>query len=395
MTSRDFVAETRFEFSTATRIVFGRGAAFEAVKEIRKLGSRALLVTGGNAKRAEPFADALKSAGVFVASFSQSFEPTVEDIQNARTQAKEAGCDMVVAFGGGSVVDTGKAVAALMSNEGEVMDYLEVVGKGLPITKPKVPFVAVPTTAGTGAEVTKNAVITVPSFKVKVSMRSPWMLPALAIVDPLLTISMSKKTTAAVGLDALTQVIEPYISIAPNPMTDALCREGMIRAARSLSDVYENGDNVDAREDMCITSLFGGLCLANAKLGAVHGFAGPLGGMFDAPHGEICGILLPHVMEALVSAASRSGNSRLIDRLTEVARLLTGDPDAKPSDGSFWLTRLTAKLHLSSLASFGIAEEDLDEIVEKASRSSSMKGSPLAFTVAELREVLARALLPM
>jgi alcohol dehydrogenase class IV len=382
-----------FEFASATRIVFGRGAAFDAVKDIRKQGSRALLVTGRDVRRAASLADALISTGMFIEFFSQGFEPTVDDIQNARTTAKNACCDMVISFGGGSAVDAGKATAALMTNDGDVMDYLEVVGRGLLITKPPAPFVAIPTTAGTGAEVTKNAVISVPSSKVKVSMRSPMLLPALAVIDPLLTVSMSKKTTAAVGLDALTQVVEPFVSVAPNPITDALCREGISRAGRSLRPAYQDGDNLDAREDMCVASLLGGLCLTNAKLGAVHGFAGPLGGMFDAPHGEICGILLPHVMEVLVSAvASRSDNAGLMDRFDEVGRLLTQNPNARAADGVQWIKKLTNDLGLPGLSSFGITESDMDEIVKNAARAGSMKGSPVSLTESELREIFLRAL---
>jgi alcohol dehydrogenase class IV len=384
---------TPFEFASATRIVFGRGAAFTAIKDIRKLGSRALLVTGRDVRRAAPFADALISTGMSVEFFPQGAEPTVDDIQNAREAATERRCDLVISFGGGSAIDAGKAVAALMTNDGEVMDYLEVKGKGLPVAKPPAPFVAVPTTAGTGAEVTKNAVIFVPSFKVKFSMRSPMMLPRLAIIDPLLTLSMSKRITAAVGLDALTQVIEPFISNAPNPITDALCKEGMMRAARSLRIAYQDGEHLDAREDMCVVSLFGGLCLANAKLGAVHGFAGPIGGMFDAPHGKICGILLPHVMASLASAAAvRSDSGSIMERLDEVARLLTGNPKARASDGVEWIKTLTCDLGLPSLSSFGITAHDIDEIVNKAALSSSMKGSPVAFTETDLRTILLRAL---
>ena len=193
-------------------------------------------------------------------------------------------------------------MAALLTNEGDLSDYLEVVGKGRPLQNPAAPCIAVPTTAGTGAEVTYNAVLGVPDQHVKVSMRSPLMLPRWAIVDPLLTHSMPPELTASTGLDALTQLIEAFVSNKANPLTDGVCREGLQRAGRSLRRAFEDGSDAEAREDMSLASLFSGMALANAKLGAVHGFAGPLGGMTDAPHGVICGKLLPYVMQANVRA---------------------------------------------------------------------------------------------
>lgn len=204
---------------------------------------------------------------------------------------------MVIGLGGGSVLDAGKAIAALVTNLGNVFDYLEVIGKGQPLVNAPLPFIAIPTTAGTGTEVTRNAVLGSPAHGVKVSLRSPMMLPSLAIVDPELTYGLPPEITASSGLDALTQLIEPFVSVKANPMTDAICREGIRHAAKSLRTVYHNGADASAREGMSLASLFGGLALANAALGAVHGFAGPLGGMLNAPHGAICAKLLPLVME--------------------------------------------------------------------------------------------------
>ncbi len=383
----------RFEFASAGRIVFGKDALTRSVQEICRPGSRVLLLTGKAPERAATLADALESDGTHVHRFAVLKEPTVDTVREALSIGRDCNAEAVIAVGGGSVIDTGKAAAALLTNDGDLMDYLEVVGRGLPLLHPALPFTAVPTTAGTGTEVTKNAVIGVPERRVKVSMRSPCMLPRLAVVDPLLTCSMSPRTTAAVGLDALTQVIEPYLSNQANPLTDALCLEGMARAARALKRAFKNGDDVDAREDMCVTSLFGGLALANAKLGAVHGFAGPLGGMFDAPHGEICGILLPHVMDALSAALKdRAPASEAARRMDKVAQTLTGTPDATAADGVLWIRHLTDALGLPGLQAFGVTEGDIPAIAAQAKQASSMKGSPVAFTDEELHHILSAAL---
>jgi alcohol dehydrogenase class IV len=279
-----------------------------------------------------------------------------------------------------------------MTNEGDPLDYLEVIGKGQPLRQPPTPYIAIPTTAGTGAEVTRNAVLASPEHRVKVSLRSPWMLPRLALVDPELTHSMPPAITATTGMDALTQCIEPYLSVQANPLTDALCREGIQRAARSLRRAYEQGDDPAAREDMALASLFGGLALANAKLGAVHGFAGPLGGMFDAPHGAICARLLSFVMEANLKALrQREPDSPILPRFDEVARLLTGHPEATADDGVKWLHDLSAALHIPPLADYGVTTADFEALIEKAGRSSSMKGNPIPLTPDELRAILAQA----
>ena len=264
-----------FEFATATRIIFGAGRAKDLGGIVAEFGKRALFV---QPEPALPCATTALADGV---AFGVSGEPTVALVREGTELAQREGCDVVVGFGGGSVIDTAKAIASLLANGGDPLDYVEVVGKGKTISKPSAPFIAVPTTAGTGAEVTRNAVLGSPEHKVKVSMRSAHMLARVALVDPLLTLGLPPAVTASTGLDALTQVIEPFVSCKANPMTDAICREGMRRAARSLRRAYENGSDVAAREDMSVTSLFGGLALANAGLGAVHGFAAPIGGMFS------------------------------------------------------------------------------------------------------------------
>jgi alcohol dehydrogenase class IV len=272
-----------FEFATANRIVFGPETWLETIPYALAYGRHICLVTGSTPERAEQLIQELKGKNISLTMLSIDGEPTLEMVEKAADKARENKCNMVIGFGGGSVIDSGKAIAALLNNTGELLDYLEVIGKGRKLEQKPVPYVALPTTAGTGAEVTRNAVIGSSQHKVKVSMRSPLMLPTLAIIDPTLTYELPADITAATGLDALTQLVEAFVSRKATPMTDGLCREGIARAARALPVVYQNGEDTRAREDMSLASLFSGLALANAGLGAVHGFAGPIGGLFPAP----------------------------------------------------------------------------------------------------------------
>ena len=383
----------RFEFATATRIIFGAGTLGEIGPLAAEMGERALVVTGHAAARGAPLLDGLAAQGIDYVTFSVTGEPTTEVARLGTQRAREENCDLVIGFGGGSVLDTGKAIAALLTNGGDPLDYLEVIGRGLPLTQPSAPCIAIPTTAGTGAEVTRNAVLASPEHRVKVSLRSPLMLPRLALVDPELTHSMPPEVTASTGLDALTQVMEPYVSKRSNPLTDALCREGMRCAARSLRRAYEQGDDAAAREDMMLASLFGGLALANAKLGAVHGFAGPVGGMFPAPHGAVCASLLPHAMAVNVQALQeRLAGSEALRRYDEIACILTGSDKATAGDGVAWVQELCQALRVPSLASYGVTPEDFPVLIEKGSVSSSMQGNPIKLTSDEMREILARSL---
>ena len=384
---------TCFGFATATRIVFGAGTLGEAGPAAKAMGRRALLITGRTAERADSLRELLAAEGIATVEFAVRGEPTTEVARLGTERARESGCDLVVGFGGGSVLDAGKAIAALVANQGDPLDYLEVIGRGQPLESPPLPYIAIPTTAGTGAEVTRNAVLGSPEHGVKVSLRSALMLPRLALVDPELTYSLPPEVTASTGLDALTQVMEPYVAKRANPMTDALCREGMRRAARSLRRACQQGDDPAAREDMALTSLFGGLALANAGLGAVHGFAGPLGGMFHAAHGAICARLLPHVMAANIRALQqRLPESPALRRYDEIARLLAGKAEANADDGVAWVQELCRALKVPSLRSYGMTETDLPSAVEKSSVASSMRGNPIELTPAELTQILERAL---
>jgi alcohol dehydrogenase class IV len=307
--------------------------------------------------------------------------------------ARAAGSDLVIGMGGGSVIDAAKAIAALLANAGDPYEHLEVIGRGLPLRNPSAPVIAVPTTAGTGAEVTRNAVLASPEHRTKVSLRHASMLPDVALVDPELTYAMPPAITASTGLDALTQCLEPFVSHLATPLTDGFCREGLARSARSLLRAFNDGANVDARRDMALASLCGGLALANAKLGAVHGFAGPIGGMFEAPHGAVCARLLPLVMAANVRALQeREPDSPALDRYADAAKLLTGDANASVADGVSWVQALCAELAVPGFAGYGMTEDDLADVAAKAMPSSSMKGNPIGLSEEELVAVLQQAL---
>ncbi len=383
----------RFEFSTAGRIVFGPGVSDQIPDLAAGFGPRVFLVLGGTQERFSRVVDQITARGIRWQSFRVTGEPTTEIVQTAARLAREATADVVVAIGGGSVLDTGKAVAAMLTNKGDLSDYLEVVGKGRPLRKAAAPCLAVPTTAGTGAEATFNAVLGVPDRHVKVSIRSPLMVPRWAIVDPTLTYSMPPDLTASTGLDALTQLIEAFVSNKANPLTDGVCREGLQRAGRSLRRAFQDGHDANAREDMSLASLFSGMTLANAKLGAVHGFAGPLGGQTLAPHGVICGKLLPYVMEANVRALQdRAADSPALARFDEVGRVLTGRSTARASDAVTWIQELCAALGLPGLRRYGLCENDLPTITAKAKNASSMKGNPIELNDEELIGILRQAI---
>ena len=385
--------DMRFEFATATQIVFGTGTLREAGPLAKSLGRRALVVQGSNPRRAARLLEALPSVGVAAATYSIAGEPELSTVERGVARARNEQCDLVIGFGGGSVIDAAKAIAAMLTNEGGLLDYLEVIGRGKALTKPSAPFIAIPTTAGTGSEVTRNAVLASAEHKVKVSLRSPLMLPRVALVDPELTYDLPPAITASTGLDALTQLIEPYVCSRANPMTDGLCREGIVRAARSLRVAFADGQNKSAREDMAVASLFGGFALANAGLGAVHGFAGPIGGMFPAPHGAVCAALLPHVMAANLRALHDRGTSTsILGRYQAVARWLTGRVTATPDSGVAWVEELVRDLQIPRLRAYGLTDASVEEVVAKAEKASSMKANPITLTTTELRETLRAAI---
>lgn len=383
---------TAFEFATAGRILFGQGSVQQLGSIAADYGARALLVTGGSPSRAQAIIPLLEAAGVAATLYSVPHEPTVPMAREAVALARQIGAQVVIGFGGGAALDAGKAIAALATNHGDPLDYLEVIGRGQALSEAPLPYIAIPTTAGTGAEVTRNAVLASAEHRVKVSLRSPLMLPRVALIDPTLALSVPPNVTASTGMDALTQVIEPFVTPAANPMTDAFARDGIVRAARALRRAYAQGDDLDAREDMALAALMGGLALANARLGAVHGFAAPIGGMFDAPHGAICAALLAPVMRMNVQALrARDPQRPALARYAEVARLLTGRDAATPEDGADWVAALAADLAIPPLSAYGITHAHFDEIAQKAAQASSMKGNPIPLTHDELVSILAAA----
>jgi len=380
-----------FEFAAADQIIFGAGKLNELGRQIVGKAKSLLLVRGRSSDAIPRVKEILSAQEIQFTEFQVHGEPTVEVVREGVKAARD--CDTVVGLGGGSVLDAGKAIAALVTNPGDIFDYFEVVGKGQPLVHASLPYIAIPTTAGTGSEVTRNAVIESTEQKVKVSLRSPLMLPHIALVDPELTYNLPPAITASSGLDALTQLIEPFVSVKANPLTDAICREGMWHAARSLRRAYENGADKEARQGMSLASLFGGLALANAALGAVHGFAGPLGGMLHAPHGALCARFLPLVMGANLKALeTRQPEHPALARYTEIAQILTGYKTATALDGVEWMSELISELKIPMLSAYGMSEDDFPEAVEKTVKANSFKGNPIALNEGELRGILEKAL---
>ena len=380
----------RFDVTAPGDIRFGAGRAGELPAAVAALGvTRALVVTGRSPSRAAGARAGLADAGIAAVTFPVAGEPTVELVREAVEVVRAAGCDGVVGFGGGSALDVAKAVAILAPTGADPLDHLEVVGRGLPLTVPGLPCVAVPTTAGTGSEVTRNAVLA--AGDVKASLRSPLMLPRVAIVDPDLLAGQPAATVAASGADALAQLVEPFLSHRATPFTDALARDGIGRSARSLRRAVEQGlDDAAVRGDLAVASLFGGLCLANAGLGVVHGIAGVVGGRFDAPHGAVCAALLAPAVDVTVRAlAERHPAHPAAARATELGALLTGVAQA---DAVAWLVELQAALAVPGLAAYGVTDADVPALVEGARRASSTRAHPIDLTDGELTEILVRAL---
>ena len=379
-----------FEFATAGRIMAGAGRAGELPGVLAGLGSRVLVCTGADPSR---HAGLLAGLGLPAAVFPVAAEPTIELARAGVAAARGHGADVVAAIGGGSVIDTGKAVAMLLGNGGDPLDYLEVIGSGREITRPAVPCVAVPTTAGTGAEVTANAVLAAPEHRLKASLRSRLMIPRVALVDPRLAVSCPPPVTAASGMDALTQCLEPYLSVRATPLTDGLAREGLRRAAAGLRAAFADGADLAARTDMAVCSLLGGMALANAKLGAVHGLAGVIGGTAAVPHGVACAALLAPVIEANVRALrSTPDGEPALAKYTEVAGILTGNPAAAVEDGIAWIRDTIGLLEIPRLAAFGLTTQDVADVAAKAAASSSMQGNPVVLGDDDLRAILLDAI---
>lgn len=367
-----------FELAAPTRIAFGSGVVAQAAPALAAWGAKRILLVTGKSARHRDVLGATES----LVPFTIASEPTLEMVAEGRALARRERCDAVVALGGGSAIDAGKAIAALAGNDGELLEYMEVVGRAQPLARPGLPCVAIPTTAGTGAEVTKNSVLASTDQKVKASLRSPHLLPRLALVDPDLLDGMPNTVLAATGLDALSHLLESFVSIRANAFSLGLGREGMLRLARSLRTASEHGLVPERREDLAIASLFGGLCLANSGLGAVHGFAAPLGGTWKAPHGAVCAALLPAVVRANIAALrKREPQSPILDRYRELDQLLG-------QDTATWTKNLRRDLGTPGLSALGVRADDIPSLVAKAKVASSMRGNPIALTDDELTEIV-------
>ena len=381
-----------FELGTPGRILFGCGRSVEAAPLCLTLSDRVLIVSGSSSRQSRQIDTALQGQGAVTSIYSLGREPTVEDVTAAAAQAHSIEAGVVLAVGGGAVIDLGKAVAAMLPQPAPLSNYLEVIGAGQPLDHASAPFIALPTTAGTGAEATKNAVITSIDHGTKVSLRHASMFPTIAIIDPELSLSLPPETTAACGMDALTQLMEAFVTLKAQPLTDALCADAIPLAAQNLPTVFHNGQNLAARERMAYAALNSGIALANAGLGAVHGFAAPIGGLFHAPHGAVCAALLAPVWAMNLKILLRSSNADCIKRFNLIAQWLTGNPSAEAPDAVHWLRDLSRELQIPSLRSMGIAAADLPQISSKAAVASSMKGNPVLLSEVQRMEILEQAL---
>lgn len=380
-----------FELRFPTEIIFGKDSIKKIGVKALQYGDRVFLVTGKSAMRKSGTVDnimeLLNSAGVEkIYLYDQAeHDPSVETVDRGVQLAKDGDFKVIIGIGGGSAMDTAKTIASLMKNEGSAADYQS----GKEITNMGIPFIAVPTTAGTGAEITNNSVITNRDKKIKQSIRSPFMIAKVAIVDPMLTISMPPGVTAASGMDALTQAIETYVSLASNPFSDTLALRSISLISKNLVKAFENGNDEGARENMAMGSLFGAMAFGNAALGAVHGLAHPVGALFDVPHGVICGLLLPYVMEYNLSVKV----SRYAEIADAMGQSVSGESDEANAHRAVVTVRnLLEKLRLPQrLSDLGIVQDNLS-LIARSAKGSSLNNNPRPAPPESLQEILLSAL---
>jgi alcohol dehydrogenase len=390
-----------FSIGRLPRIEFGSGMVAKLPRFAAGYGRRVLLVTGAQSfdrsSYAAPLLAGLANSGLSVDRVRIAGEPSPEDVDAAVEAWRGSGIDVVIGIGGGSALDAAKAIAGLLRPGNSVMDHLEGVGPEAPYRGPSTPFIAVPTTAGTGSEATKNAVLSRQGAGgFKKSFRDDALVAEIALVDPDLLVGCPPAQIAANGMDALTQLLESYVSTRANPVTDALALSGLKAVRDGLLAWYERGDDAaDARARMAYASLLSGICLAQTGLGSVHGLASPLGALFPIPHGVVCGTLVADATRINLEAmdAREPGNCALA-RYADIGRLLSDRTGASPADDRDRLVRILAqwaeRMALPKLSSFGVAAGDLNRIVA-ASRGSSMKTNPVVLTDDEIgRLVTAR-----
>lgn len=376
-----------FQFMTATRIIFGEGALQSSLSVINQFGYSVLLVTGKDTQRATPIINYLKAQNMRYQHVAINGEPNITMVEETAVLGRKFQPDMVIAIGGGSVIDMGKALAAIIPNQGDVYDYVEVVGRNVPLKTKPIHFIAIPTTASTGSEVTRNAVLKSGQDQVKVSLRSPEMLADVAIVDPTLTYGTDQYTSGRGAMDAFTHLMEAYVCGDPNPLTDMVCEEGLRRLSRSVIAGCKQ-DSHKARSDLSFAALLGGMAITNAKLGAAHGLASALGGKLDAPHSVITARLAPHVMQENINAARQAGRSDVISRYKRLAQLVTDRTNANEHDGVLWVKMVLDKLALPQLGKFGVCQTSFEQVADDALKSVAIKGNPLPLTQDRLVYIL-------
>ncbi|WP_319201979.1 iron-containing alcohol dehydrogenase [uncultured Ilyobacter sp.] len=383
-----------FNFSNTPKLYFGEGT-FDKIKDIiLSYGNRVLLITGGSSFEKSIYnrnlLSDLEKSNIKYYKENVKNEPSPKIVDEISKKYRKDNISVVLAVGGGSVMDTGKAVSAMLTKLDSVKEYLEGIGEKQHDGN-KIPFIAVPTTSGTGSEATKNAVISeVGSNGFKKSLRHDNFVPNCAVIDPRLTASCPKSVTAASGMDAFSQLIEAYLSCDASPMTDSLALSGLENIKDGLIESYENGENLDARGKVAYASYLSGVVLANAGLGTVHGFASPIGGYFDIPHGVVCGTLIGELIRINIKKLSTDSkkNTVYLEKYAEVGRIFSGKKTLKREAACEALVdevkRLTEVMKIPKLGRYGITEQDLDKIIEKTGN----KNNPVKLTKEELKEML-------
>ena len=378
------------EFCTPGKIIFGPGGLSQVGAEAKRLGNKVLVVLGRSAMRKSGALNRLtrllkENNLEYIVYENIPSDPTVETVDNGANFARKEGCNLVIALGGGSVLDTGKAISAMVTNEGSVADYQEIEGKGRKYKTKPIPFIAIPTTSGTGSEATKNAVITNTKLGLKKSIRDPWLIPEIALVDPELTLSLPPYVTAICGGDALTQCVESYLGKKSQEITDALALHAIGLIGKNLVKTVKDGKNLEARKNMAMAALLSGLCLSNSGLGAAHALSHPLGVYYKIPHGLSCAVLLPYVMEYNLPVVTKR-LTKIAQSLGEDISILSETENAQRAVDKVkdLLTQAGIK---SNLSEWEIKKDNFSQLV-KGSKGGSLNNNPRDVSDEDLIELL-------